>query len=81
MRSRGHLYFVTSVSFRFDILFFRSFISSPSLATRIMIGVAVGVPLSSFCIIRRLYNISRIQDVAFTREAVCPVTEIHPQLR
>jgi len=39
-------------------------------------GAAVGIPLSSFCIIRRLYGISRVQAVAVTYDEVYPTTEI-----
>lgn len=36
------------------------------ISTRVTIGAAVGIPLSSFCIIRRLHSISRVQVVAVT---------------
>ena len=47
-------------------------------ATRITIGAAVGIPLSSFCIIRRLYSISRVQAVAVTYDEVRQATESFP---
>ena len=39
-------------------------------ATRISLGAAVGIPASSLCIMRRLYNISKVQAVATTRAEV-----------
>ncbi|KAF9649298.1 fungal pheromone STE3G-protein-coupled receptor [Thelephora ganbajun] len=37
------------------------------ISTRITLGAAVGIPASSLCIMRRLYNISKVQAVATTR--------------
>lgn len=40
------------------------------LATRILLGTAVGIPASSVCIMRRLYQISSVHAVTITREEV-----------
>lgn len=59
---------------------FPSSVSYALLATRITIGASVGIPLSSFCIIRRLHSISCVQAVAVTREEVRPTMEGHLRL-
>jgi pheromone a factor receptor len=41
------------------------------LATRIMLGAAVGIPASSLCIMRRLHGIAKIQAVSPTHAEVC----------
>ena len=70
-RSTGHPSGVTSVSF---VVRPHPPHSYALAATRITIGASVGIPLSSFCIIRRLHNISCTQAVAVTREEVRPAT-------
>lgn len=41
-----------------------------SSATKMMIGVSIGIPASTLCISRRLYSITAIQTVSVTREDV-----------
>ena len=48
-------------------------IQHSTIATRITLGVSVGIPAASMCIMRRLYNISNIQAVATSRVEVCSV--------
>ncbi|KAL1753925.1 fungal pheromone STE3G-protein-coupled receptor [Schizophyllum commune] len=38
------------------------------ISIRITFGVGVGIPASSLCIVRRLYNITKVQAVSVTRE-------------
>ena len=40
------------------------------VATRIMLGSAVGIPASSLCIMRRLHSIAKVQAVSLTHKEV-----------
>lgn len=44
------------------------------LATKFMIGAAVGIPAASLCINRRLFNIANMKTASVTRAEVCNST-------
>lgn len=40
------------------------------IASRLIVGIAVGIPAASLCIIRRLYKIATVQAVTISRGQV-----------
>jgi len=54
-----------------EVPHFTRFSDLQVVATRIMLGAAVGIPASSLCIMRRLHSITKIQAVSLTHAEVC----------
>lgn len=61
---------MTSVSTRLVLALCSHYIKSFRLATKFLLGAGVGIPASSLCINRRLYNIASVRVVSVTRQDV-----------